>query len=79
MNNTSDDTSARSPEANEDERSFEKVLGFNSSDGWAEYASMARNYLQIARTGSLRLVVLETWLFLDYSERKTKTMTLEAS
>lgn len=76
MNNTSDDASARSLEASEDERSFEKVLGFNSSDGWVEYASMARNYLNLSRTGSLRLVVLETWLFLDYTIKQLLMVAL---
>ena len=36
-------------------------------EGWREYASMASKYLEICKTGTLRLVVLETWLFLDYT------------
>ena len=52
---------------NSEDDPFKGVLGFNSISGWREYGIMARNYLGIAKTGPLRLLVLETWLFLDYT------------
>jgi len=70
MNNTPDDASSESGTDNDDELTFKRVLGFNTAAGWSEYVSMASNYLQLSRTGTLRLIVLETWLFLDYTVRQ---------
>lgn len=68
MGNKPNETSVDPPLANENP--FKGILGLNSVVGWTEYAEMARRYLDVCNTGTLRLVVLETWLLMDYTLRQ---------
>jgi hypothetical protein len=49
---------------------FKSDLFYGNLDEWQEYNSQAKAYLAaIGGTDSLRLIVLETWLFIDYTIR----------